>query len=150
MEEANLIELTAEIVSAHVSNNQIDTAEVPALIANVHRALAAATAPQAVEAERPEPAVSIKASIRPDYLVCLEDGAKVKMLKRYLSARFGLTPDEYRRKWGLPRDYPMVAPNYAEKRKQLALAIGLGRKKPAEPVAKTRKPRARKAETAEA
>ena len=125
----DILALTADIVSAHVSNNRVSTEELPGLIASIHGALSGLNAP-AVEPEAPrrEPAVSIRASIRPDYIVCLEDGAKLKMLKRYLRTNFDLSPEEYRRKWGLPSDYPMVAPSYAEKRRGLAHAIGLGRK----------------------
>lgn len=121
--------LTADIVAAHVANNRVAVGELPQLIASVHAALAGLNAPPA-EAEPPkqEPAVSIRASIRPDYIVCLEDGTKLKMLKRYLRTNFDMSPDDYRKKWGLPSDYPMVAPNYAEKRRGLAHAIGLGRK----------------------
>ena len=121
--------LTADIVAAHVSNNRVAAAELPGLIVSVHAALAHLNdvAPEA-EAPKQEPAVSIRASIKPDYIVCLEDGNKLKMLKRYLRTNYDMSPDEYRKKWGLPADYPMVAPNYAEKRRGLAHAIGLGRK----------------------
>ena len=123
-----LITLTADIVAAHVSNNSVAVADLPQLIANVHGALSNLGAPAPVVAAAPEPAVSIRASIKPDYIVCLEDGKKLKMLKRHLMTHYGMTPDEYRTKWGLPRDYPMVAPNYAEQRRSLAVQIGLGRK----------------------
>lgn len=123
------ITLTADIVAAHVSNNSVSVNDLPTLIANVHGALASlgAPAPEAAP-EKPTPAVSVRASIKPDYLVCLDDGKKLKMLKRHLSTAYGMTPDQYREKWGLAADYPMVAPNYAEQRRTLAKKIGLGRK----------------------
>ena len=122
-----LITLTSDIVAAHVSNNNVAVEDVPALIRNVYGALAELGTEQQEE-EKPEPAVSIRASVKPDYIVCLEDGKKLKMLKRYLKTNYDMTPDEYRARWGLPADYPMVAPNYAEKRRELAKQIGLGRK----------------------
>jgi predicted transcriptional regulator len=125
---AELLELTTEIVAAHVANNELSASDLPGLIEQVYGALAriaSGNAPAAV-AERPEPAVSIKKSIAPDYIVCLEDGKKLKMLKRYIKTRYNLTPDEYRARWGLPSDYPMVAPNYAAQRSELAKKIGLG------------------------
>ncbi len=126
---SDYLALTADIVAAHVSNNRVSAIELPALIESVHAALAALNdEPAEPEPPKPEPAVSIRASIRPDYLVCLEDGNKLKMLKRYLRTNYDMSPDDYRKKWGLPSDYPMVAPNYAEKRRGLAHAIGLGRK----------------------
>ena len=134
-----LLALTADIVSAHVSNNQTSSADVPALIASTFEALSKLGQPVESEAPKTEPAVSIRSSIKPDYLVCLEDGKKLTMLKRYLRTNFGMSPEDYRAKWGLPRDYPMVAPNYAEKRRGLAVQIGLGRKKPVEAVAKVEK-----------
>jgi len=127
MAEDNLIKLTTDIVSAHVSNNKLAAGDVPTLIKSVFDALSGIAAPAPVEEPKPEPAVAIRSSVKPEYIVCLEDGAKLKMLKRYLSTRFGLTPDEYRAKWGLPKDYPMVAPKYAEHRRALAHKIGLGR-----------------------
>ena len=122
-----LIALTAGIVSAHVSNNEIAVADLPALIHDIHGALAGLgeAAVAAPEAPR-EPAVSIRSSVKPDYIVCLEDGRKLKMLRRYLKTQYDMTPDQYRRKWGLPADYPMVAPAYAEQRRDLAKKIGLG------------------------
>jgi len=123
-----LITLTSDIVAAHVSNNDVTVDDVPALITNVFGALAALGEEAAPAEERPEPAVSIRASVKPDYIVCLEDGKKLKMLKRYLRTNFDMTPEEYRARWNLPSDYPMVAPNYAEKRRDLAKKIGLGRK----------------------
>jgi predicted transcriptional regulator len=123
-----LITLTSDIVAAHVSNNDVAVADVPALITNVYAALAALGEVAPVIENKPEPAVSIRASIKPDYIVCLEDGKKLKMLKRYLRTNYNMTPEEYRARWGLPADYPMVAPNYAETRRDLAKKIGLGRK----------------------
>jgi predicted transcriptional regulator len=123
-----LITLTSDIVAAHVSNNSVAVNEVAALITNVYTALAG-LGQAAVAAEvTPEPAVSVRASIKPDYIVCLEDGKKLKMLKRHLMTHYNLTPDQYRARWNLPADYPMVAPNYAERRRELAVKIGLGRK----------------------
>jgi len=122
-----LITLTSDIVAAHVSNNSVSVDDVPALIANVYGALAGlGAAPE--EEEKPEPAVSVRASVKSDHLVCLEDGKKMKMLKRHLMTEHGMTPAEYRARWNLPADYPMVAPDYAEKRRTLAKEIGLGRK----------------------
>lgn len=123
-----LIAFTSDIVAAHVSNNSVAVSDLPLIISSVHGALAALSS-KAAEQARPDPAVPIKASIKPDYVVCLEDGKKLKMLKRHLMTHYGMTPEDYRAKWGLPNDYPMVAPNYAEKRRQLAKAIGLGKKK---------------------
>ncbi len=122
-----LITLTSDIVAAHVSNNSVSVDDVPSLITNVYNALSGLGGTQPVEEERPEPAVSVRASVKPDYLVCLEDGKKLKMLKRYLKTNYDMTPEEYRARWNLPADYPMVAPNYAEKRRELAKKIGLGR-----------------------
>ncbi len=124
-----LITLTADIVAAHVSNNSVAVSDIPSLIENVHRALNGLSAGEVVaEPEMPEPAVSVRASIKPDYIVCLEDGKKLKMLKRHLMTHYNMTPDEYRARWNLPADYPMVAPNYAATRRELAKKIGLGRK----------------------
>lgn len=123
-----LITLTSDIVAAHVSNNNVDVSEVPTLISNVYGALAVLGQDEDPVEEVPEPAVSIRASIKPDYIVCLEDGTKLKMLKRYLRTNYDMTPEQYRARWNLPADYPMVAPNYAEKRRELAKKIGLGRK----------------------
>lgn len=122
-----LISLTAEIVAAHVSNNMVAVSDVSQLIENVHGALGKLHG-AAAEEEKPEPAVSVRSSIKPDYIVCLEDGKKLKMLKRHLMTHYNMTPDEYRERWNLPSDYPMVAPNYAEQRRQLAKKIGLGTK----------------------
>ncbi len=123
-----LITLTADIVAAHVSNNSVSVSDLPTLIANVHGALAGLGSKAPVADAPLEPAVSIRASIKPDYIICLEDGKKLKMLKRHLMTHYGMTPEDYRAKWNLPKDYPMVAPNYAEQRRSLAVKIGLGRK----------------------
>jgi predicted transcriptional regulator len=124
-----LITLTADIVAAHVSNNSVAVNDLPQLIANVHGALAILSgAPGGAEA-KPEPKVPIRSSIKPDYIVCLEDGKRLKMLKRHLMTHYQMTPDQYRQKWGLSADYPMVAPNYAEQRRTLAKSIGLGTKR---------------------
>ncbi len=123
-----LITLTADIVAAHVSNNSVAVSDLPVLIQNVFGALSTIGGVTSAPAVKQDPAVPIRASIKPEYIVCLEDGKKLKMLKRHLMTSFGLTPDEYRAKWGLPADYPMVAPNYAEQRRVLAVKIGLGRK----------------------
>ena len=126
----SLITLTADIVAAHVSNNNVAVSDVPTLIAHVHNALTGLgkSAPEPEPAKQ-EPAVSIRASVKPDYIVCLEDGKKLKMLKRHLMTHYQMTPDQYRQKWGLNADYPMVAPNYAEQRRSLAKKIGLGTKR---------------------
>lgn len=123
-----LITLTSDIVAAHVSNNSVGVEDLPSLITNVYGALAGLGTAPVVEEEKPEPAVSVRASVKPDYIVCLEDGKKLKMLKRHLMTHYNMTPEEYRVRWNLPADYPMVAPNYAEKRRELAKKIGLGRK----------------------
>ncbi len=121
-----LLEHTTRIVAAHVANNPIAAAELPSVIATVHQALAALGPEEA--APKPNPAVSIKQSVKPEYIVCLDDGKKLKMLKRHLKTAYNMTPDDYRKRWGLPRDYPMVAPNYAKQRSELAKKIGLGRR----------------------
>ena len=140
-----LLHLTAEIVSAFAGHNTVATGDLPALISSVFQTLRAAGQPEAAQAaEAPRPAVPIKRSIQPDFLVCLEDGKKVRMLKRYLATRHGLTPDEYRKRWGLAKDYPMVAPAYAAQRSALAKQIGLGRKPAAEPAAPEPAPEAAK------
>ncbi len=123
-----ILTLTADIVAAHVSNNSVAVNDLPQLIQNVHKALADISSAASAPEPRQDPAVSIRSSIKPDYIVCLEDGKKLKMLKRHLMTHYGMTPDDYRRKWGLATDYPMVAPNYAEQRRTLAKAIGLGTK----------------------
>ena len=125
--QETLLTLTTDIVAAHVSNNNVNVSELGALINKVYAALAGLGEPETTEEALPEPAVSIRASIKPDYIVCLEDGKKFKMLKRHLRTNYQLTPDQYRARWGLPADYPMVAPNYAQKRRELAITIGLGR-----------------------
>ena len=122
-----LITLTSDIVAAHVSNNSVAVDELPVLIQNVYGALSGLGTPAQEEA-KPEPAVSIRASVKPDHLVCLEDGKKMKMLKRHLMTDHGLTPAEYRARWGLSADYPMVAQSYSEARRAMAKKIGLGRK----------------------
>ena len=139
---ADLLALTAQIVSAHVASNTVPADALPDLITRVHGALAGAGQEPAAEPAPPQqqPAVPIKRSIQPDYLICLEDGAKVTMLKRYLRRRFGLEPDEYRAKWGLSSDYPMVAPNYAARRSTLAKELGLGRKRQSPIVAEAAPP----------
>ncbi len=123
-----LITLTSDIVAAHVSNNSVTVEDVPSLITTVYGALSSLGQDANEEEPRPEPAVSVRASIKPDYIVCLEDGKKLKMLKRHLMTHYNMTPDQYRQRWNLPADYPMVAPNYAERRRELAMKIGLGRK----------------------
>ena len=133
-----LITLTSDIVSAHVGNNNVPVADVPALISSVYGALAKLGEEAPAPEEKLEPAVSLRSSVKPDYIVCLEDGKKLKMLKRYLRTNFDMSPEEYRARWGLPADYPMVAPNYAEKRRDLAKKIGLGRK-PGTPAPKPRR-----------
>ena len=123
-----LVTLTADIVAAHVSNNSVAVSDLPLLISNVHGALSGLGGAPVVPEVKQEPAVSVRASVKPDYIVCLEDGKKLKMLKRHLMTHYLMTPDQYRAKWNLPADYPMVAPNYAEQRRTLAKKIGLGTK----------------------
>ena len=125
---ADLIQLTAQIVSAHCANSSMEADALPALIRTVHAALATVGAPASEATEAQAPAVPIKKSVFPEYIVCLEDGKQLKMLKRHLQSAYGMTPDAYRTKWGLPLSYPMVAPAYAEKRSALAHQTGLGRK----------------------
>ncbi|MGY4396971.1 putative transcriptional regulator [Sphingomonas sp. UYAg733] len=127
--QETLITLTADIVAAHVSNNSVAVSDLPVLIANVHGALAGLGTPVATPEVKQEPAVSIRSSIKPDYIVCLEDGKKLKMLKRHLMTHYQMTPEQYRAKWNLAADYPMVAPSYAEQRRTLAKKIGLGTKR---------------------
>jgi predicted transcriptional regulator len=124
----HILTLTAQIVAAHVGKNQVEATVLPELIGSVYRSLAAAGEVETAETAAQEPAVPIRKSVFPDYIVCLEDGKKLKMLKRHLQTSYGMTPDQYRAKWGLPREYPMVAPNYANTRSELAKSIGLGRK----------------------
>jgi predicted transcriptional regulator len=127
---ANFIGLTAEIVSAYVSNNTVASADIPALINQIHSALLRVSSGQAEPSTEPlKPAVPVKRSINPDYIVCLEDGKKFKSLKRHLRTQYSMTPEQYREKWGLPADYPMVAPNYAAARSQLAKQMGLGQQR---------------------
>lgn len=127
--EDTLLTLTADIVAAHVSNNSVAVNDLPNLIQNVHAALNGISANRTTAEARPEPKVAVRSSVKPDYIVCLEDGKKQKMLKRHLMTNHNMTPDEYRQKWGLSPDYPMVAPNYAEQRRTLAKSIGLGTKR---------------------
>ena len=124
-----LLTLTTEIVSSHVANNTVAVSDLPNLIDNVFSTLSRLGTENKAEAPKQEPAVSIRSSIKPDYIVCLEDGKKLKMLKRHLMTHYNMTPDEYRSKWNLPNDYPMVAPNYAAQRRTLAKKIGLGTKR---------------------
>jgi predicted transcriptional regulator len=126
--QETLITHTTDIVVSYVANNSLGAEEVSSLIQNVYGTLANLGRAGAVAEERPDPAVSIRSSVKKDHIVCLEDGKKMKMLKRHLMTDHGLTPDEYRARWGLPSDYPMVAPDYADKRRDLAKKIGLGRK----------------------
>jgi predicted transcriptional regulator len=129
-QNSELIELAADIVAAYVSNNTVPTPELPGLISEVQQALVRAAAGQAeTPPEELKPAVPIRKSVTPDFIVCLEDGKKFKSLKRHIKTHYDLTPDEYRSKWGLPRDYPMVAPNYAAARSALARKMGLGQKR---------------------
>jgi predicted transcriptional regulator len=125
--EDTLLTLTADIVAAHVSNNSVAVNDLPSLIQNVHGALSGIARSSSAPEPKPEPKVPIRSSIKPDYIVCLEDGKRLKMLKRYLRSRYNMSPEEYRRKWGLPADYPMVAPAYAARRSEFAKQIGLGR-----------------------
>jgi predicted transcriptional regulator len=125
--ESNLLELTAEIVSAHVSNNSVPLSDLPGLIQQVYATLAG-VGKVPPPAEKPQPAVPVKKSIHPDYIICLEDGKKLKMLKRHLKTAYNMSPEQYRERWQLPPDYPMVAPNYAKHRSSLAKKIGLGTK----------------------
>lgn len=130
MEQDNLIELTAEIVAAYVGSNTVGTTEIPELIREVHLALhRTASGGAEPKAEPPKPAVPIRKSVTPDFIICLEDGKRFKSLKRHLRTHYDLTPGEYREKWGLPPDYPMVAPNYAKARSALAKEMGLGQKR---------------------
>ena len=124
---ANVLGLTAQIVSAHVSNNPVAADSLPSLIQDVYRTLAG-IGREPVQPERPQPAVAIKKSVFADHIVCLEDGKKLKMLKRHLKTAYNMTPEQYRERWGLAPDYPMVAPNYARHRSSLAKKIGLGTK----------------------
>ena len=130
IEQVDVLRMAVDIVSAYVSNNTVPASQVPDVINTVYTSLTTLEGRSAESsAEPPKPAVSIRRSINPDYIVCLEDGKKLKMLKRHLRAAYNMTPDEYRAKWGLPADYPMVAPNYAAQRSDFAKKIGLGRKR---------------------
>lgn len=124
-----LLALTTDIVASHVANNTVPVSELPQLIQQVYATLADVGATAGAAPERPQPAVAIRKSLTPDHIICLEDGKKLKMLKRHLKTRYNLTPEEYRERWGLPADYPMVAPNYASQRRELAKKIGLGTKR---------------------
>lgn len=124
--ENELLSLTTEIVAAHVSKNSVPVSDLPALIEQVYRTLANVGTEPVGAPERPQPAVPIKKSVTPDYIICLEDGKRLKMLKRHLKTAYDITPEEYRERWALPPDYPMVAPNYAKQRSKLAKEIGLG------------------------
>ncbi len=148
-DKAQTVGMTATIVSAYVGNNTLAVEELAPLIASVHSAIAALGEPAKAEPAPLVPAVPIKKSVTPDAIICLEDGRRLKMLKRHLRVTYGMTPEQYRAKWGLPRDYPMVAPAYAESRSQLAKEIGLGRKRPAPEEAPARKG-ARRGKAAEA
>jgi predicted transcriptional regulator len=129
-----LLEETTSIVAAYLGNNHVATSEIPTLIRTIHESLARlGQSAESEAAAKPTPAVPIRKSVTPDYIVCLEDGKKLKMLKRHLRSTYGMTPKEYRAKWGLPADYPMVAPSYAARRSQFAKEIGLGRTRRAEP-----------------
>lgn len=126
-DQETLVTLTADIVAAHVSNNSVAISDIPLVIRSVHDALSGLGGSAEPEVKQ-EPAVSIRASVKPDHIVCLEDGKKLKMLRRHLMTHYNMTPEDYRAKWNLPKDYPMVAPNYAERRRALAKEIGLGTK----------------------
>jgi predicted transcriptional regulator len=139
LDKQALITLASDIVSAHVSNNTVAANELPVLISSVYGALAGLGESVVQVEERSAPAVSVRASIKPDHIVCLEGGRKMKMLKRHLRTDHGMTPEQYRQRWNLPADYPMVAPNYSERRRDLAMQIGLGRK-PGQKVGRRRKP----------
>lgn len=125
--QETLLSCATEIVSAYLSNNTVAKDDVPGLIQQIYKTLANVNAPGVgLTADRPQPAVPIKKSVHPDYIVCLEDGKKLKMLKRHLKTAYNMSPEAYRERWGLPADYPMVAPNYAKQRSRLAKDIGLG------------------------
>lgn len=125
----DLLALTSDIVAAHLSNNSMGLAEIPNFIHQIFQTLTSIDSGRARLGERPQPAVAIKKSVTPEHIVCLEDGKKLKMLKRHLKTSFNMTPEEYRERWSLPPDYPMVAPNYARQRSSLAKDIGLGRRR---------------------
>jgi len=141
-DKSELLEMTADIVSAYVGNNSVSANDLPSLIANIHAALSSVTTGVVeVAPEVKEPAVPIRKSISPDFLTCLEDGRKFKSLKRHLRTKYDLSPEDYRAKWGLPKDYPMVAPNYAKARSELAKSMGLGQggRKPARATTRAKK-----------
>jgi len=123
-----LLSMTTDVVSSYVSNNTVSVEDLPAVVEQVFRSLSSVNAEGSLSADRPQPAVPIKRSITPDYLICLEDGKKLKMLKRHLKTAYDMSPEQYRERWGLPSDYPMVAPSYAARRSELAKDIGLGTK----------------------
>jgi predicted transcriptional regulator len=153
MQDTDLVSLSADIVSAYVSNNRVQTSEISALLANVHEALrTAGTGATAKEPEKPEPAVNPKKSVTPDHIISLFDGRKFKSMRRYLQISHNMTPEDYRRYWGLPHDYPIVAPNYAKQRSELAKSLGLGSMRKGKPKGSVGKPngkgRARKAQPA--
>jgi len=143
--DVDLLELTAHIVSAYVEKNRLPASGLSDLIASVSASIGGLGQPAVPEVVPPVPAVNPKRSVTPDFIICLEDGKKFKSLKRHLGVHYGLTPDAYRAKWGLPADYPMVAPNYAASRSQLAKSIGLGRKSPVAAAAKLARARKTKA-----
>jgi len=123
-----LLVLTTEIVSSHVANNSVSLGDLPQLIQQVYATLAGIGGTPVISGQRPQPAIAIKKSVTPDYIICLEDGRKLKMLKRHLKTAYNMSPEDYRERWQLPADYPMVAPNYAKQRSSLAKKIGLGTK----------------------
>lgn len=145
-DNTNLLELTTKIISAHIANNTVSAEALPGLIKSVYASLSNIGVEPVEVVRRPEPAVPVKKSIFPEYIICLEDGKKLKMLKRHLATSYGLSPDQYRMKWDLAADYPMVAPSYSSRRSELAKAIGLGnRRADAEtPAAPVKMPRGRK------
>ncbi|MFG1351095.1 MucR family transcriptional regulator [Xanthobacter autotrophicus] len=142
------IDFATEIVAAYVSNNSVSATELPALIESVYRALGQLGTPAAPVVEEQKPAVPVKKSVTPEYIICLEDGKKFKSLKRHLRTSYGMTPEVYREKWGLPKDYPMVAPAYAAARSELAKNMGLGQTRKKAPVAPAKKPATRRAKAA--
>lgn len=124
---SDLLEMTAKVVANHLANNAVETKDIPGLIREVYKTLASLEGNAAGRANGQKPAVPVSESIKPDFIVCLEDGKRLKLLKRYLRTKYNLSPEEYRKKWSLPPDYPLVAPNYAHKRQELARSIGLGK-----------------------
>ncbi len=140
----DILRMAVDVVAAYVSKNQLPAGQIPEIIQSVYASLSGLDGSgQEMKAEAPRPAVPVKRSVTPDYIVCLEDGKKLKMLKRHLRTTYNMTPDEYRAKWGLPADYPMVAPNYAAQRSDFAKKIGLGRKSADSAPARARKGRAK-------